>query len=395
MTGRAKKISIVALGALVLIYAVIRLAVAPLLDSRMNRQVEHRPYEVSSKAQQVHDHLSVMDWHADSLLWDRDILDRHDHGHVDLPRLQDGNVALQMFTVVTKTPRGQNLGSNDAKSDNITLLAFLEGWPIRTWSSLFERGMYQAEKLDKFIGRSDGDLMWVRNKSELAAVLEARLGTTESAIRPVGALLGMEGAHPLEGDLANIDRFFAAGYRMMAPVHFFDNDLAGSLHGESKSGLTDFGKAAIRRMNEKNIIIDLAHASEQAAWDTLAISSRPVVVSHTGLHGHCDSKRNVSDDLMKAIADKGGLIAVGYWQAAVCSDTPDGIADAIIYAIDLLGEDHVALGSDWDGTIKAITAEDLSAITQALLARDVSEAVIAKVMGGNSVRFLQTWLPDQ
>ncbi len=389
-----KKFTIIALGAVALLYAIMRLVIAPLGDSFMNPQVDHRPYEVSSQAQQVHDRLSVMDWHADSLLWDRDILDRHDHGHVDLPRLRDGNVALQMFTAVTKTPRGQNLGSNDADSDNITLLAFVEGWPVRTWSSLFERGVYQAQKLDEFVNRSDGGLMWVRSKTELATVLEARAGTTGTD-RPVGALLGMEGAHPLEGDLANIDRFYAAGYRMMAPTHFFDNELGGSLHGESKSGLTDFGKAAIRRMNETNIIIDLAHASEQSAWDTLAISSRPVVVSHTGLHGHCDSKRNVSDDLMKAIAEKGGLVAVGYWQAAICDNTPDGIADAIIYAVGLLGEDHVALGSDWDGTIKAITAEDLSAITQALLARGVSEAVIAKVMGGNSVRFLQTWLPDE
>lgn len=394
MARRLRKITVILFVTLVVLYGLMRLVVAPLGDSLMNPQVSHRPYEISSQAAALHDTLSVMDWHADSLLWDRDLLDRHDHGHVDLPRLKDGNVALQMFTAVTKTPRGQNLGSNDAESDNITLLAFVEGWPTRTWGSLFERGLYQAEKLDSFISASDGGLHWVRTKPELERLLEAR-STAKAGDKPVGALLGMEGAHPLEGDLANIDRFYDAGYRMMAPTHFFDNELGGSLHGQSKSGLTEFGKAAIRRMDEKNIIIDLAHASEQAAWDTLAITKRPVVVSHTGLHGHCSTKRNVSDDLMKAIADKGGLIAVGFWRAAVCDDTPDGIADAIVFAVDLLGEDHVALGSDWDGTVRTITAEDLAAVTQALMARNMPESTIAKVMGGNSVRFLRTWLPDK
>jgi microsomal dipeptidase-like Zn-dependent dipeptidase len=393
MIRRLSNIVIYTLVPLAFLYVLMRLLVAPLGDRMMNPQVAHRPYEVPAQAAALHDRLTIMDWHADSLLWDRDILSRHSYGHVDVPRLQAGNVALQMFTTVTKTPRGQNLGSNDADSDNITLLAFIEGWPVDTWSSLRNRALYQAEKLDRFIAGSDGALWWVRNRRELAALLSAREGVAAGA-RPVGALLGMEGAHPLEGDLANIERFYNAGYRMIALTHFFDNELGGSLHGEAKGGLTDFGKAAVAKLDAKGIIIDLAHASEQTAWDTLAIATRPMVVSHTGLHGHCGTKRNVSDDLMKAIAGKGGLIAVGFWEAAVCADTPDGIAGAIRYAVELVGEDHVALGSDWDGTIRALTAEDLAAITASLAAGGMPESVIAKVMGGNSARFLATWLPE-
>jgi len=205
--------------------------------------------------------------------------------------------------------------------------------------------------------------------------------------------MGAEGAHPLEGDLANIDRMYAAGYRMMGITHFFDNELAGSLHGVSKAGLTPFGRVAIDRFDELEIIIDLAHVSETAAWEILEQSTRPQVVSHTGFKGHCNTDRNFSDDLMKAIAAKGGLIAVGFWDAAVCAPTPDGIASALMYGVELVGEDHVVIGSDWDGSTTSITASDFPLITEALLAKGVPEATIRKIMGGNSLSFLQNWLP--
>ncbi len=371
-------------------YAGLRLIAAPMADRSMNKQVEHRPYELSADAQALHSSLIVMDWHADTFLWNRDLLARNDRGHVDLPRMRDGNMGLQMFTTVTKTPRGQNLQSNDASSDNITLLAIGQGWPVKTWDSLLERALYQADRLGDAISRSDGAIMWVRNQAELQTFLEARTG---QAARPVGALLGTEGAHPLEGNIANIDRLYAAGFRMVGLLHFFDNRLGGSLHGEAKGGLTDFGEQVVRRLEDHEIIIDLAHSSEQVAWDTLKIATRPVVVSHTGFRGHCDTPRNFPDDLMKAIAQKGGLIATGFWDKAACGDTPDDIAASIAYGISLVGADHVALGSDWDGTVKAITASDVGAITDSLLKRGIPEEDIRKVMGGNSVRFLSSWLP--
>jgi len=392
VSRRSRKIFGFGIFSVVLAYALMRLFVAPMVDKSLNLQVPHRPYVISDAAAELHSGLRVMDWHTDTMLWDRDLLERSSYGHLDLPRMADGNIAVQMFTTVTKTPRGQNYDSNTGDSDNITSLAVVQGWPVRTWSSLLERALYQAERLDGFVTASEGKLVWIKSKGDLAAFTE---GYTPSVWTggARGVLLGSEGAHPLEGDLANIDRMFDAGYRMIGLTHFFDNDVAGSLHGTSKAGLSDFGRQVVAQLDAREIIIDLAHASEQAAWETLSITKRPVVVSHTGFKGACNSARNVSDDLMKAIADKGGLIAVGFWQGAVCGDTPDAIADAIEYGIGLVGADHVALGSDWDGTTHSITAEDLPAITDMLLQRGVPEEAIRKVMGENSLRFLGKWLP--
>lgn len=363
-----------------------------ILERQLNRIVDNRPFSISAEATELHGSLRIMDWHADTLLWNRSLLDRADRGHVDLPRLRDGNMTLQMFTTVTKTPRNMNVHANEATSDNITLVSYLQGWPSATHSSLLARALYQAEKLDDFIKESDGGLVWVRSRSELQTFLQAR--EVKSATQPVGALLGTEGAHPLEGDITNVDKMYDAGFRMVGLTHFFDNELGGSLHGVSKGGLTDFGKQVVRRLDELEIIIDLAHASEQSARDTLAITSRGVVVSHTGFRGACDTERNFSDELMKEIAAKGGLIAVGYWETAICGTTPEAIAEAIAYGISLVGADHVALGSDWDGAVAAMPADHIPSITAALIEKGVSSEDIRLVMGESSINFLQRWLPE-
>lgn len=388
---RALKYSIILIVILLALYALMRILVPPMVEKSLNKQFAIQETPLSDEARAFHSGLTIMDWHTDSLLWQRNILSRSTYGHVDLPRLQDSNFAFMMFTVVTKSPEGQNYESNTGDSDNITTLAMVQGWPVKTWDSLFERALYQAKKLNTAVRDSEGALQWVRNKRELSAALNAQKTTTP---KPVGALLGLEGSHALDGDMENIQTLFDAGYRMLGITHFFDNRLAGSLHGTTKAGLTPFGKAAIERFDALEIITDLAHVSEQAAWDVLALSERAPVVSHTGFKGHCNSQRNFPDNLMQAIAEKGGLIAVGYWQEAVCDPTPTGIADAIAYGIELIGADHVALGSDWDGSTTSIPANQLPYITEALINKGVSEEDIRKVMGQNSIDFLARWLPD-
>ena len=101
----------------------------------------------------------------------------------------------------------------------------------------------------------------------------------------------------------------------------------------------------------------------------LALTERPVIVSHTGLQGHCDTPRNVSDETLKAVAEAGGLIGVGFWDGAICTPTVDTIAEAIIYAVDLLGAEHVALGSDFDGTVQHAAGCVRTAGADASLAR--------------------------
>ena len=154
---------------------------------------------------------------------------------------------------------------------------------------------------------------------------------------------------------------------MMGLHHFFDNRLGGSLHGVSGSRLSFFGRQALAEMNRLGIIIDLAHSSESVVDEVLQLSRTPVVISHTGMQGTCDTPRNISDNLMKRVAEKGGLIGIGFWDA-VCDFSTEGVVNTIRYAIDLLGEDHVVLGSDFDGAVKTtFDASELSVLTEAML----------------------------
>ena len=345
--------------------------------------------EVTREAEELHKALRIMDWHADTLLWKRSMLDRVDHSHVDLPRLRQGNVGLQMFTVVSKSPYGMNNRETKETWDMITAVAVSQGWPKRTWGSLFERAMYQSERLGVAVSQSEGKMQWVRDQQDLAdwAANGQPKGT-------VAALFGSEGGHILEGNLENIAPLYDAGLRMMGLQHFFDNRLGGSLHGVSKKGLTTFGEQVIRELEQRQIIVDLAHSSEAVVSDVLAVATRPVVISHTGFKGVCDSPRNIADDLMVMIAEAGGLIAVGYWDSAICDPSPMGIAKAIQYGVELVGEDHVVLGSDFDGTVTTpFHTGDLVQLTQALINLGLTDAQIRKVMGENSFRFLAENLP--
>ena len=361
------------------------------LEMTQNKVDEHAPYVVSKTAYELHESLFIGDWHADSALWKRDLLKRSARGHVDIPRLQQGNVALQMFTTVTKSPVGLNYEKNKSGGlDSITFLSLLQRWPSETWFSLTERALLQAEKIYQLALRGGENVWLIKSKADLQAFRNAR------AISPklVGALMGTEGSHALDGKLENIKVLFDKGFRMMSLQHFFDNKLGGSLHGVSQQGLTEFGKQAVLKMQELDIIVDIAHSSEAVTADVLAISRKPLVVSHTGFKGHCDSPRNISDSLMKQIAEKGGLIAVGFWDAAACGNKPDDIAKAIEYGVNLVGADHVALGSDFDGTVTtAIDASEMVVITQALLDIHMAEEDIRKVMGDNMLRFLRDNLP--
>jgi microsomal dipeptidase-like Zn-dependent dipeptidase len=385
-----KKILIVLLLVLLAGLGVLFFIVPGQVERDMNVTLNPPPYRASSQAQELHRELLIADLHADSLLWDRDLNVRGERGHVDVPRLIEGNVALQAFTVVTKTPRGMNIESNDGSTDNITLLAVAERWPVASWGSLKERALYQARKLHDVAAQSNGKLVIVKSSADLAAYLERRKGEPEIT----AGFLGIEGAHALEGDVNNLDLLFDAGFRMMAPTHFFDTEMGGSAHGVAKGGLTDKGREMVRRMQARRMIVDLAHASPQTIEDVLAMATRPVVVSHTGVKGTCDNTRNLSDEQLKAIAGTGGVIGIGYWDTATCGRDAGAIARAVRYAADLVGVRHVGLGSHYDGAITApFDTTGLVLITEALLDEGFSRPEIEMIMGGNVIRLLKENLP--
>lgn len=365
--------------------AVFFLVIPKRVDQSLNKIVPHAPFEVSGEAAALHDSLQLADLHDDALLWDRDFSRRQTRGHTDARRLIEGGYRLQILAAVTKTPKKLNYDENTGDTDNITLLTIAQRWPVKTWFSLLERALHIAERAEKAANRSNGELIVIRSKAELAE--RAR----ESGL---AVILATEGAHPLEGDINNLDRLYDAGYRILGLHHFFDNELGGSLHGVSGGGLTDFGREIVAAAETKGMIIDVAHSSEATVRDVLGVTTAPIIVSHTGLRGHCDSPRNLPDELMTEIAKNGGLIGVGFWDGAVCEPTLRSIADAIVYAINLVGVKHVALGSDFDGaTTVPFEASEAVALTDALLKAGLNETSIRAVMGENAIRFFSENLP--
>ena len=359
------------------------------VEGSMNQVDGEALIAVSDEAKALHKTLNIVDLHSDTLMWDRDINDRVSRGHVDLPRLQDGNVALQLFSSVTKTPKNQNYDGNGADSDNITLLTFAQLQPVKTWHSLVERSLYHAAKRGDAVAGSNGAMAAVDSAAQLDTLLAAR----QTALRPVGAMLTIEGLQNLEGKASNLDRLYDAGFRMAGLTHFFDNELGGSMHGLKKGGLTPFGRDIVRRMEAKGMIVDIAHLSHKGVAEVLAMATRPVVSSHGGVQATCKVNRNLTDDEVRGVAKTGGVIGIGYWDGAICSTDPRAAAKAMKHVRDLVGIQHVALGSDYDGatTVRFDTSQ-LVQVTQALLDEGFTAQEIRAVMGENALRVIRAGL---
>lgn len=383
----------IGLGALIITGATVFFGWVPQIVERShNRILPYDPYQVFAPARKFHDTLTIADLHSDSLLWNRDLLDKSQYGHVDVPRLIEGNVALQVFSAVTKIPRDRNYDANTDESDTITLLTIAQLWPVSTWTSLTERALHQADKLYGFAERAPGRFQVVRTAPDLRTVLEGR----KKGQPVVAGVLAIEGAHALEGDLANVKVLYDAGYRMIGLHHYFDNELGGSMHGLDKGGLTEFGRNVVRKAEELNIVVDLAHSSAQVVDDVLDMATRPVVVSHTGVQGTCEHVRNLTDNQIRRIAEGGGLIGIGYWAAAVCDPSPESIVSAMRYTADLAGVEHVALGSDYDGsTMVPFDTSELAILTQQLMQVGFSDEDVRKMMGQNTIDFLLKYLPQE
>lgn len=385
-------------------------------DRRMNRvSADPTAPEPDEADRALHGSLFIVDLHADTLKWERDLLARADHGHLDLPRLADGNVALQVFTIVTKSPiaRAAELPGGlcvDAGDYNLAaILAFFQGRPV---FSLRERMFHQVRRLKDAVVRStEGEgpeLRLITDAPGLRSLVEDR----RAGRAVVGAILGVEGAHwvgdPEAGSdsvAADIQELFDLGVRQVGLTHRFDNILAGSSEGCDRYGLTELGRRAIEVAEELGIAIDLAHISPVALEEAMGLVTRPPLVSHTGVQavceGPCRPARNLSDDEIRLILEKDGLIGIGYWPQAVGASAWN-IADAmaaVMAVADAMGlppGGHVALGSDYDGSVTPFfDTSRLEVLTAIMRRRDApfDDATIRQIAGINACRYFATVLP--
>lgn len=359
------------------------LGCASLADRWLNDVTLDPPYKAGVDAEVLHKTLNIIDLHADPLLWKRDLLSRNTQGHADLPRLQDGNVALMVFGVVTGVPFPVGLENNKDGWDVISLLASMQDWPDATHDSRLQRALYQAHKLEDRITASSGAMHIIRNRADVSSLIAAR----QQGNKIIGALLSLEGAHALEGVPDNINILYNAGFRMLGLVHLFDNEMAGSSHGVDKYGLTDNGRIMVQRALSLGMIIDLAHASPQTIDEILAITNKPVIASHGGVRGTCDTARNLADRHIRGIAATGGVIGIGLYKYATCGKTIQDTVKAMRYVADLVGIKHVALGTDFDGATETVVdATGLVLLTEALQQSGFSENDIKAIMGDNALR---------
>ena len=209
-------------------------------------------------------------------------------------------------------------------------------------------------------------------------------------------MLGIENGHALEGSLDNLRHFAERGIVYMTLCHNGDNDICDSARGsQTHGGVSAFGKEVIREMNRLGIMVDLSHAAASSFYDALALSKTPIVCSHSSCRALCDHPRNLTDDQMRALAKKGGVMQVTLYNGFLVKDGEATIEDAmrhLEHAIDVMGIDHVGLGTDFDGDggIRGLAnSAELIQFTRQLLARRYTEEDIQKIWGGNFLRVMQ------
>eukprot|EP00127_Corallochytrium_limacisporum_P005398 Clim_evm10s204 gene=Clim_evmTU10s204 len=393
--------------ALAVFLGILAFALPPRMESMINRvtsvEDSHIPSSISPKALDLHRKLIVSDLHADSLLWARDLNERAKQGHVDVPRMIEGNMGIQSFTIVSKVPVGLNFVSNSNSTlDQIGFVhapAVVRGEaPVATLWSPFARAMFQCQSLHKFADRSNGKLRVLKSRQDLQDYVTKRRNDLENgvAVDYTAGFLGIEGTMALEGKLSNLQKLYDEGLRMVALAHFIDTEFAGSAQGEEHYGLTPLGKKLVRECERLGIILDVSHASHEAVKDTLAIATKPVLNSHTGVDKLAPSPRNTLDEEFIGVARTGGVTAISFFPETMGGKDIKLLINQIKYCVDLVGADHCALGSDYDGAVPVpFDVSKLAIITDLLLQKGLNEEQIRMVMGEAVVRTLEKAWPLQ
>jgi membrane dipeptidase len=211
----------------------------------------------------------------------------------------------------------------------------------------------------------------------------------------VAALLGIEGAHALEGSLERLDHFARRGVRYIGLLHFSANEAGFPAYGRGRrdgEGLTRWGSELVERCEANGVIVDLAHVNKRGFMDACAMAKKPPIVSHTGVLGAFEHWRNVDDEQLRAVADKGGCVGVIFCPRFVGGDGLEPVVKHLAHILDVVGEDAAALGSDWDGFIiptrPLADPRGLPLLTDAMLKAGIPERTIGKILRGNVMRVL-------
>jgi membrane dipeptidase len=327
-----------------------------------------------STAEEIHRRVPVADGHADSLMWNRDLVTQSEEGHVDFPRLREAGVKLQCFTVVT---RGLPF------IGGFPLFVARQKWPVQARASEWARCTWQLDRLADFCRRSSGQASIAGSKQQLEENLKGE---------KLSALLGIEGAHCIEGKVDRVTELWERGVRFIGLTHLANNELGGSstpLMGNKP--LTPLGHQVLEAMEGVGMALDVAHASPRALAEMFSHQGVRPFSSHTGAQGATKHWRNLSDEALKTIADRGGVVGIIFAPRFVGGKSFDDVARHIEHAIGVMGEDAVGLGSDFDGFIPLPQGmrdvRDLPRLTDALLKRGMPEAQVEKVLGRNLTRF--------
>ena len=326
----------------------------------------------------VHKQAVVVDTHCDTLkcllpqftrprdsMWqDRSEVGfgkRSKLGHIDLPRLKEGGVDLQVFAISSErdpTP----------------------AYPIRTAMEMIERFYTECEKFPKLI----------EPVTSFAKVTQA------NEEGKVAAMLSIEGADVVEGRINMLRVYHRLGVRMVGLVHSLRNLLAdGVADNRTKGGLSQLGAEAVVELNKLGMIVDVSHLSDAGFWDVIELSKDPVVASHSNSRVICSHPRNLSDEMIRALSEKGGVMGMNFATDFVHKTKPslETLVDHIDHIVDLVGPEHVGLGSDFDGIPSTpVGLEDVSrmpAITEELVKREYSEEYIRLILGGNHLRLIK------
>ena len=282
-------------------------------------------------------------------------------GHIDLPRLKEGGVDCQVFAISSVRDRTRP-------------------YALRT----------AMEMIDIFYSECAAHPDAITPVKTHREIVEAAAGGR------IAAMLSIEGADIIEGKVGMLRVFHRLGVRMVGLVHSLRNELAdGVADGRTGGGLSELGVEAVEELNRLGMLIDVSHLSDAGFWDLIEVAKGPVMASHSNARAVCDHPRNMTDDMIRVMADRGGVMGMNFAPGFVHSTqaTVQGVVDHIDYIVSLVGPNHIGLGSDFDGipyTPKGL--EDVTRmpnITAELLKRDYSEEDVKKILGENHLRMMK------